>query len=221
MTTSRLQHSSNEVLEDRPAFAADVLRTRVPPLLNTESGMATLDGRELAAPHFNDNLPFRDQRPRENAIVGARAIQRLVDHVAWATQFTNTLAFAPLLRRAPPSKVPARPLIFQWARSDRIVANPSAADLIRSGAFADRVAFYRHDLNFGLEGVPADSHAFLSTMNPKTPNYQRVALGAQHQIGVFFASDGKQAIHPTPTELWEWPIKGAMPEDLYFLPRAR
>ena len=96
-----------------------------------------------------------------------------------------------------------------------------APELIRAGAFADRVSFYRHDLNFGLEGVPPDPHAFLSSIGPGRPNFQRIALGARHRIGTFFESDGATVIHPTPTELWEVPIRLPLPEDLFYLPRPR
>jgi hypothetical protein len=53
------------------------------------------------------------------------------------------------------------------------------------------------------------------------PAYSRVALGAQHQIGTFFESDGVSAIHPTPVELWEAPIRLPLPEDLFLMPRPR
>ena len=50
-------------------------------------------------------------------------------------------------------------------------------------------------------------------------NYSRIALGAQRQIAQFFASDGTTMVHPTPTDLWEVPIRMPMPEDLFYLPR--
>ena len=51
------------------------------------------------------------------------------------------------------------------------------ADLIRAGDFADRVSFYRHDLNFRLPGVPPNPHAYFNTINAANPNYYRVMLG--------------------------------------------
>ena len=88
----------------------------------------------------------------------------------------------------------------------------------RERAYADRVSFYRHDLNFGLAGVPANPHAFFNTINAATPNFYRIFLGAQHQAATFFESDGTTLTIPAPTELWETPI--AYPrDDLYYLPR--
>jgi hypothetical protein len=202
----------------RPGFG-EQLAARAPSLLNSAYGVTSIDGVATAAPFFNENLPLRDQPPLVNTVPGAVAIQRVVDGIVWCAQIADTVAFAPLLRRAPPAGVPARPFILQWARSDQTVPNPSAAALVRAGEFADRVTFYRHDLNFGNAGVPANPHAFLSTINAATPNFQRIALGAQHQIAMFFQSDGATVIHPTPTELWEAPINSPLSEDLFFLPR--
>jgi hypothetical protein len=36
-------------------------------------------------------------------------------------QYVSALAFAPLLRRAPPAGVPPRPFLLQWARSDQVI----------------------------------------------------------------------------------------------------
>jgi hypothetical protein len=78
--------------------------------------------------------------------------------------------------------------------------------------------YYRHDLNFGLAGVPADPHTYV-TAQLQSANYARIAVGAQEQIVAFFKSDGQSVIHPTPMELWEVPIRNPLPEDLFYLPR--
>ena len=113
------------------------------------------------------------------------------------------------------------PFILQWARSGQIVPNPISSEIIRAGGFANRVLFYRHDLIFGKEGVPAHSHAFYGTLDPARPNFRRVALGAQRQIGTFFETDGAKVTRPEPAELWEWPIHTPLPEDTFYLPRPR
>jgi hypothetical protein len=215
-----LIYNTNFSAVNRPGLG-QLLAARTPSLLNPEYGLTSIDGIAVAGPHFNENLPLRNQPPRVDTVPGAADIQRFVDRIAWAAQITNTVAFAPLLRRSPPSGVPARPFVLQFARSDQNVVNPSTTELIRAGDFADRALFYRHDLNFGLPGVPPDPHAFLSTLNPATPNVQRVALGAQHQIGTFFETEGAEVTAPTPTHLWEAPISGPLPEDTFFLPRPR
>ena len=203
---------------DRPAFGADLLASRTPSLINSAHGLTSIDGRPVAGPFFNENLPLRDESPLVNTVPGSVAIQRVADHVAWASQMASATAFAPLLRRARPLNIPARPFIMQYARGDQIVSNPIASEIIRAGDFADRVSFYRHDLNFGLPGVPADPHAFLNTINAANPNYYRIMIGAQYQLATFFASDGATFANPTPTELWETPI-AFLRDDLYYLPR--
>jgi hypothetical protein len=203
----------------RPGFGT-TLALRSPPLLNPEQGISSLDGWDVAEPRFNENLPLRDRPPLVNTVAGALAIQRVADHMAWAAQIASTSAFAPLLRRMPLAGVPVRPFIIQAARSDSSSANPMTSELIRAGDVADRVAFYRHDLNFGKPGVPPTSHTFLPSVGAP-PDYSRVAFGAQQQIAAFFESDGKSVIHPAPTELWEMPITKPLPEDLFLMRRPR
>jgi hypothetical protein len=82
------------------------------------------------------------------------------------------------------------------------------------------VLFYRHDLSFGNEGVPATPHLYLVSAGAP-PNYSRIALGAQHQIAAFFESDGAKITTPAPADFWEVPITLPLPEDAFFLPRPR
>lgn len=196
------------------------LAARTPPLLNSEFGLKNIDGLKVGEPFFNENLPLRNQPPVVNTVPGAGDIQRVIDRVIWVTQIANPVAIAPFLRRSPPAGVRARPFVLQFARSDASVANLTTTQIIRAGRCADRVLFYRHDLNFGKEGVPANSHLYLSAVRAE-PNYSRVALGAQQQIATFFESDGREVIHPEPAELWERPISSPLPEDTFYLPRPR
>ena len=207
-------YSGNFSAASRPMLG-QVLAQRTPSLSNSAHGLTHLDGVSVDPPHYNENLPLRNEAPRITAVPGAAAIQRVIDRVAWTSQPTNGAAYAPLLRRAPASGVRPRPFLLQVARSDRNSANPNTSETIRSGDFADRVALYRHDLNTELVKIQPNPHAFLSG-----PNFQQVRVGAQRQIAVFFASDGAKVIHPTPEGLWEWPIKTPL-EDLFYLPRSR
>ena len=201
----------------RPAVG-QILAGRTPPLINDGYGRTSVDGVAVTGPYFNENVPLRDQPPFVNTVPGAVAIQRVFDQNTWAEQIASAVAFAPLLRRMPPPNVPARPFIHQFARSDRASVNPGTSEIARAGDFADLLVHYRHDLNFGLAGVPADPHTYV-TAQQQGANYARVAIGAQNQIAIFFASDGVTLIHPTPTELWEAPINSPLPEDLFFVPR--
>ena len=204
---------------DRPAFGTDILASRTPSLINSTDGLTSVDGVAVEAPYYNENLPLRDQPPLVNVVPGAVAIQRVADHIVWATQSIDTLTFVRLLRRAPPPGVPARPFVMQWGRSDQFVPNPMTSEVIRACDCADRVSWYRHDLNFGNTGVPANPHAYYSSVGPGfNMLYRRIGFGAQHQVNAFFASDGATVTYPTPTEFWEMPIT-SLPEDLYYLPR--
>jgi len=50
------------------------------------------------------------------------------------------------------------------------------------------------------------------------PAFREIALGAQQQIAVFFASDGTVIIHPEPMRFFEVPVVLPLPEDLGFIP---
>jgi hypothetical protein len=203
----------------RPRLAA-VLAARTPSLINEARGLTALDGMNVSAgPYYNDNLPLRDAAPLVNDVPGAAAIQRVVDRMVWVAQPTNTVAAAPWLRRAPIAAVAVRPFLVQAARSDPASTNPPFSAIVRAGAFPDRVAFYRHDLNFGADGVPQGSHQFLGAIGAP-PSYSRIARSALEQIATFFESDGKTVLSPTPVGLWELPIR-TLPEDTFLLPRPR
>jgi hypothetical protein len=97
--------------------------------------------------------------------------------------------------------------------------NPTNTAILRAGDLADRATFYRHDLAFAEDiTVPRDPHDFLFQVNSPIPLLREIALGAQQQLAVFFASDGTQIIHPEPMRFFEVPIMLPLPEDLFFLP---
>ena len=84
---------------------------------------------------------------------------------------------------------------------------------------ADRATFYRHERAFAEDiTMPRNPHSFLWTVTSPVPLVREIALGAQQQIAVFFASDGSQVIHPEPMRFFEVPIVSPLPEDLNFLP---
>jgi alpha-beta hydrolase superfamily lysophospholipase len=196
------------------------LAARTPSLINGSHGLTAIDGMRVEPPYFNENLPLRNVPPVVNDIPGAIALQKYADHGGWAEQIASAVAIAPLLRRSPPAGVRARPLLIQFARSDPGSSNPTTTQMLRAGDLADRAVLYRHDLNFGADGVPPGPHQYSgSVMAP--PNYARIARGGQEQTAVFFESDGSKVIHPAPTELWEVPIRIPLPEDLFYLPRPR
>jgi hypothetical protein len=188
----------------RPLLAAG-LAQRVPPLLNLPGG-------------FDENIPLRNQPPVVNDVPGALPIQELIDRQEWVQHAANPAAYAPHLRRAPLRGVPRKSVIFQLAKGDQTVPNPTNTAILRAGGLADRATYFRNDLAFAADPtVPTNPHSFLTRLF--TPSVAAVALGAQPQIATFFASHGTVTIDPDgPGPLFEVPIAGPLPEELFFLP---
>jgi fermentation-respiration switch protein FrsA (DUF1100 family) len=190
----------------RPLLAL-FLVSRVPSLLNGgPSG-------------FTDNVPLRNQPPLINTTPGAIAIQQFLDYGNWLQQAADPVAWAPFVRDHPLPGHPVKHVIIQFARGDKTVPNPTATALIRSGELTDRTSFFRNDLAFaGNPAFPKNPHTFLTNI-AGAPAVAAVAIEAQTQIGVFFASAGGLTIDPDgPGPLFEVPIAGPLPEDLGFIP---
>src|SRR5262249_3839030 len=136
----------------------------------------------------------------------------------WVSQSGNAVAYAPHIRKTPLAGVPAKSVIYQFAKGDQIVPNPATTALLRAGDLADRATFYRHDLAFAENPqLPTIPHGFLTRLD--IPGFRAIARGAQEQVATFFATDGAVVIHPEPARFFEVPIDGPLPEDLnYILP---
>lgn len=188
----------------RPLLTA-ALATRVPPLLNLPGA-------------FDENIPLRDLPPVVNTVPGAMPIQELIDRTEWVTQAGNPVAYAPHLRADPLRGVPAKSVIFQFAKGDQTVPNPTTSAILRASGLADRATYFRNDLAFAANpAVPKNPHTFLTRIT--VPAVAAVAFGAQQQIAAFFASDGTSVIDPDGAgALFEVPIAGPLPEDLSYIP---
>jgi hypothetical protein len=188
----------------RPLLGA-ILGARVPSLLNLPVG-------------FNENLPLRNLPPVINTVPGALAIQAFLDNLEWVSQAGNPVAYARHLRRSPLRGVPAKSVLFQLAKGDQTVPNPTTTAILRAGRLGDRATFFRNDLAFAANpAVPKNPHTFLTRLF--TPSVAAVAAGAQVQIASFFASGGALIIDPDgPGPLFEVPIVPPLPEDLSFIP---
>jgi hypothetical protein len=183
------------------------LQTRLPPLLNAPgvtmvppkecdaSGNCIL-GIAVAAPFFNENLPFpgethapsSDPVVNDIALAGALPIQELLDRLDWVqTPTCGGCAYASRLRLKPLAGVPARPFLILMPRGDQTIVNPNTLNTIRNGQLADRVMLYRHDLFSGRAALK-DPHTLL--IRTDTAAMQDVSLKAQQGIAAFFASDG-------------------------------
>ena len=160
------------------------LGSRLPSLLNGGVG------------GFTDNTPLRNQAPVINLVPGAMEIQRIADVFNWIAQAGESTAWAPFIRKSPLPGQAAKAVIIQFARGDKTNPNPSTTAIIRAGDLADCATFFRNDLAFLSNlGFPKNPHTFLTNI-AGTPAVAAVAIGAQTQIEVFFASNGALTIDP-------------------------
>jgi hypothetical protein len=179
------------------------LASRIPSLYNVPPNDAFTN--------FNENMPLRDLPIVTDTVPGASAIQEVADRQEWAQQAGNPAAYAPHI---------TRPVIFQFARGDQTVPNPTTSAILRACACASKATLFRNDLAFAANpATPKNPHTFLT--NIANPAVAPFALQAQGQIATFFASDGATTIDPDgPPPLgrfFETPTS-MVPEDLAFLP---
>jgi hypothetical protein len=202
----------SQVLRLSPVGRASLLRpffaNRVPSLLNIGGGT-----------DFDENLPLRNQPPVINTVPGADALQQLIDRQEWYRAQVDAMAYAPYLRQAPLPDVPTKATLFQVAKGDEQVPNPTTTALLRAGELADVATYYRNDLAVAADPlVPTTPHDFLSWIPPALvePTANVIALAAQEQIATFLASDGQTVINPNPA-FFEVPLVPPLPETCHFL----
>ena len=185
------------------------LATRTPSLINVAhpSGIA-----------FNENIPLRNLPPLTNTVPGAMAIAHTLDRFEWAQQAGNPVAYAPFISKQPLSGNTAKPVIFQFAKGDVTVPNPTTTAILRAGDLAGRATYFRNDLAFAANpAVPKNPHTFLTNIG--IPAVQNFAIGAQLQIATFFATHGAVTIDPDGAgPFFEVPIVPPLPEGLNFIP---
>ena len=185
------------------------LATHIPSLinLNDPSGIA-----------FNENVPLRDQPAVVNDVPGAMEIQKYLDRSEWAQQAGNPVAYAAYIRTHPLGGTAPKPVIFQFAKGDQTVPNPTASAIIRAGDLTGQTTYFRNDLAFAVNpAISKNPHTFLT--NIASPAGAPFAVGAQIQIAVFFASDGVLVVDPDGIgPFFEVPIAGPLPETLNFIP---
>jgi len=204
-----------EIARLSPAFRPLVgfaLLTRVPSLSNAGPFAPPLWG-------FQESIPLRDDPAIVNPAPGAMPIQEVLDNTEWVSQSGNPVAYAPHLRKMPLEGVPTRPFIIQSAKGDQTVPNPTASAIVRAGDAHDRWTLFRNDLLRATRPtVPVNPHTFLT--NIATTAFD-MAIAAQTQIAVFFATDGAVVIDPDSAAgpYFEVPISGSqipLMEDLNF-----
>jgi hypothetical protein len=156
---------------------------------------------------FDENMPLRDLPIVTDTVPGASAIQEAIDRAEWAQQAANPAAYAPYVKQ---------PVIFQFARGDKTVPNPTTSAILRACGCAGRATLFRNDLAVAANpAVSHNPHTFLTNVvGPGAP----YAFAAQTQIATFFASDGGTTIDPDgPSPFFETPTS-IVPEDLAFIP---
>jgi len=157
--------------------------------------------------NFHENIPLRNLPP-VTATPDETAIQQLIDRSEWAQQAGNPAAYAPHI---------TAPVIFQFARGDQTVPNPTTSAILRACGCADRATLYRNDLAFALNpAVPKNPHGFITNVGNAAAG--QFALAAQQQMATFFTSDGATTIDPdSGGSIFETPTS-MVPEDLAFIP---
>jgi Bacterial Ig-like domain len=154
--------------------------------------------------NFNENMPLRNLPLVVDTVPGAAAIQDYLDNSEWVQQAGNPEGWAPYI---------SKPVIFQFARGDQTVPNPTATRVIRAGNLAARTTLFRNDLAHVDFGTSANPHTFLTNiLGPGAP----FALEAQNQIATFFASDGATTIDPDGAGKYFETPSSILPEDLDF-----
>ena len=141
-----------------------------------------------------------------DTVAGAEPIANLIDNTEWAQQAGNPAAYAPHL---------THPVIFQFARGDQTVPNPTTSAIMRACDLRERATLFRNDLARPAFGTSANPHTFLTNIvGPAAP----FAFAAQQQIATFFNSDGATTIDPDGAGVFFETPTSMVPEDLGFIP---
>ncbi len=196
-------------------LTAIALATRTPQLLNLPPTPNVPVPFNL---NFNENIPLRNLPASINTAPGAMAIQQLLERNEWVQQSGNPVSYAPYITKQPLRGNAPKPVLYQLAKGDTTVPNPTTTAIIRAGGFTDRTTYFRNDLAYAANpAVGKGPHTFLTNIgNPAGAPY---AIAAQSQIAAFFASHGSVIIDPDgAAPFFETPINGALPESLNYLP---
>jgi hypothetical protein len=171
---------------------------------------------------FQESIPLRDDPAITTPATGSMPIQEVLDNTEWVSQSGNPVAYAPHLRKIPLAGVPTRPFIIQNAKGDATVPNPTSSAIVRAADAHDRWTLFRNDLvRATLPGAQTNPHTFLTNIGAANPAVATLSFAAQHQIGIFFESDGTLVVDPDTAAgpFFEVPISaGQIPlmEDLNF-----
>jgi hypothetical protein len=170
-------HISNTSDQLHP-LVREILALHMPSILNAGSD-------------FNANIVLRDQPVKVNTVPGAIDIQDYLERLEWLQAIGDPIPYAPHLKQSPLPSVPSKRVLFQIARGDHTVPNPTNSNLIRAAGGQDSTVMYRHDMAKSVSvGLADNPHAFL--VDIRSPAGLAVALAAQGQMAGYLNTDGNQ-----------------------------
>ena len=108
-------------------------------------------------------------------------------------------------------------MIYQFARGDKTVPNPTTSAILRACGCASRATLFRNDIAFAtFPGYTVKNpHTFLTNLAGASALF---AVQAQGQIATFFASDGATTVDPDGGQPYFETPTSMVPEDLAFIP---
>ena len=184
------------------------LLTRTPSLLQRRRRTAGPHDVQREHPAAQPAAARRQRAGRVGDPGGARRTE-------WVQQAGNPV-LAP--SSASPLHGTGEPVIFQFAKGDQTVPNPTATAILRAGDCADRrdALPQRPGVRARTRPTPKNPHTFLTNIG--VPAARRTRSQAQAQIATFFATDGATTIDPDGAgPIFETPTS-MVPEDLGFIP---
>ena len=123
--------------------------TRTPSLYNNPAP------ERRSCTNFNENMPLRNLPLVVDTVPGATPIANLIDNTEWAQQAAT---------RPPTRRTSRSPVIFQFARGDQTVPNPTTSAILRACGCADRATLFRNDLARPAFGTSENPHTFLTNI---------------------------------------------------------
>ena len=177
---------------------------------------------QLVFPAFEPGagLPLRYEAVRivENPLLARW--QTVVAEMEWLESPGAPASFAPHLKSATLPGVPVKRTLFQMARGDETVPNPSNSLLIRSANMLEATSVYRHDLALQqVSSLPQNPHAYLAGIGPLSATV--IGFAAQGEAVQFMTGTGDEIpdVNPFVAQFFRRPVferPSAYYEDLGF-----
>jgi len=168
-------------------------------------------------------LPLRYEDVRVIADPKLAAWQTFLADLEWLEAPGAPASFAPHLKSATLPGVPIKRTLFQMARGDQTVPNPSNSLLIRSANMLEATSVYRHDLALQqVSNLPQNPHIYLAGIGPLAATV--IGFAAQGEAVQYLTGTGEEVpdVNPFVTLFFRTPVferPKAYYEDLGFAPR--